>query len=417
MAVRNTGSGDYLIRSAGGFYDPSAMTVAFWANLIIDKDASGAVFGLKNTGDANGYVYFYNSNGDGITYTWEHFNGGLVQLDANPLSLGVWTFIALSRTGLGANQTTAYRRQAGDAALTSQTGTFNAGQTMNEEVVLSNGFGLAAGWFPGRIAALKQWSAALTEAELLAESYRYRPIRLANLHSWRPMVAPTVSEAALDFSGNGRNLTPNGALTIEDGPPIGWWQGRRRIVIPVSAPAPSASEPLSIDDRIIAVTWEDDRTIEDAGWEDDRIIDGAIWEDDRTFPLPNIGMTKMGVKIKPAVIGDDFRVRRTYTTLPPGVVITKAWFTVKRSEKQADVDALIRKVITIALTADGQITDADTAGGNLGMFFDPNKGETINAKPDLEYLYDVQVLVSDGKIHTLEKGTISFIRGVTDANS
>lgn len=174
---------------------------------------------------------------------------------------------------------------------------------------------------------------------------------------------------------------------------------------------------LRIDDRTFAVTWEDDRIIEDANWEDGRIIDGASWEDDRIFALPNIGMTKTGVKIKPVAIGDDFRVRRTYTTLPPGVTITKAWFTVKKSEKQADAEALIRKVVTIAPTADGQITDNNTDGGSIAMFFEPNRTETINAKPGLEYVYDVQALASDGKIHTLEKGTIPFILGVTHANS
>jgi hypothetical protein len=175
-------------------------------------------------------------------------------------------------------------------------------------------------------------------------------------------------------------------------------------------------EALTIDDQTISLTWEDDQAIE-ATWEDDRIIDGASWEDDRTFSLPHIGMTKTGVKIKPVAIGDDFRVRRTYTTLPAGTVITKAWFTVKKSEKEADPQALIHKEITTAPSANGQITTANTAGGTLAMYFDPNRTETIKAKAGLEYIHDVKVLASDGQIHTLEIGNIPFIKGVTQKTS
>lgn len=249
MAIEAAASGDYLIRTTGGFYNPTAMTVAFWLQLITDKDASGAVFGIRNTGAGDGYVYYYNANADGTTYGWEHFDGGsTIQLDMTSLSLNTWYFAALSRSGTGANQTTAYRRAAGDSAFTSATGTFGLGQTINEEVILSNGFGLAAGYFPGRIAAVKQWDAALSADELMSESQQYAPVRFANLHSWRPMIAPTVADAALDFSGNGRNLTANGALTIGDGPPIEWRRGRRRIFLPSAA----GGATINADARIFA---------------------------------------------------------------------------------------------------------------------------------------------------------------------
>lgn len=127
-------------------------------------------------------------------------------------------------------------------------------------------------------------------------------------------------------------------------------------------------------------------------------------------------MTKIGIKIENVVIGDDFRVRRTYTSLPTGVTITKAWLTLKESESQDDDDALALKEITGTLGAAGHITDADTTGGSIAMFFDLSRTETADAK-SMPYVYDVQVKASDGAIHTLEKGTIRFIRGVTDADT
>lgn len=128
-------------------------------------------------------------------------------------------------------------------------------------------------------------------------------------------------------------------------------------------------------------------------------------------------MTKTGVKIKGIVIGDDFRIVRTYTSLPVGGTIPMAWLTVKKSDKQSDAAALFQKEITGTLGPDGHITDNDTAGGTISMFFELTQADTGAAKPGLDYVYDIQVRTSDGDIHTLEIGTISFIRGVTNAIS
>lgn len=125
-------------------------------------------------------------------------------------------------------------------------------------------------------------------------------------------------------------------------------------------------------------------------------------------------MTKTGVKIGDVVIGDEFRIQRTYTGLPTGMTITKAWLTVKKSETIAD-PGLFQREITTSGGATGQITDADTTDGILAMFFDLTKVNTGAARPNTVYFYDVQVKRSGGEIHTLEKGTIAFIRGVTDA--
>ncbi len=128
-------------------------------------------------------------------------------------------------------------------------------------------------------------------------------------------------------------------------------------------------------------------------------------------------MTKTGEKIEPIVIGDDFTIQRTYTSVPVGGTITKAWFTVKASDRQIDADALMQLDITTSLTANGQITDADTTDGIIAMVFKLPRAKTALALPNLEYGYDVQVKASDGLIHTMELGTVSFARGRTDATT
>lgn len=177
-----------------------------------------------------------------------------------------------------------------------------------------------------------------------------------------------------------------------------------RLVASIFAP----SDPFSIDDRIIEfATWEDDRTIEFATWEDSREID-----------LPLITMTAEDT-LNPIAKGDARTVRRTFTKLPPGAVITKAWLTIKQSDRDSDAQALIQKDITTSLTAKGRITDADTDDGQIAMFFEITKEDTAQSaiNPNQAYLFDIQVLRSTGQPHTLAKGAVSFFRGVTDANS
>lgn len=126
-------------------------------------------------------------------------------------------------------------------------------------------------------------------------------------------------------------------------------------------------------------------------------------------------MTSTGQKIEPIVIGDDFTVERTYIDVPTGVTITKAWLTVKASDRQIDAAALMQLDITTSLTANGQITDADTTDGTISMVFKLPRAKTALAQPNIPYGYDVQVKASDGLIHTMELGSMSFARGRTDA--
>jgi hypothetical protein len=82
----------------------------------------------------------------------------------------------------------------------------------------------------GRMANFKQYSAALTQAELELEFAQYQPQRTANLVRWVPWVNPEVT----DYSGAGLNVIATGTPTIIDGPPIRWGRPRqsRRMGIP-----------------------------------------------------------------------------------------------------------------------------------------------------------------------------------------
>lgn len=184
---------------------------------------------------------------------------------------------------------------------------------------------------------------------------------------------------------------------------------------PISETPPAAPiSPLSIDDRTIKASFEDDRTIA-ASFEDQQSF-AASWEDDRGYALARYGMTKTGVKILNFVIGDAKRIKRTYSDLPVGFTVAKAYLTIKRSPALADADALAQVEITSSAAASGQITDAATTGGSIALYFDLQESDTSAASAG-DYVYDVQVEMSGGETHTLEIGTINFIKGVTDATS
>jgi hypothetical protein len=128
-------------------------------------------------------------------------------------------------------------------------------------------------------------------------------------------------------------------------------------------------------------------------------------------------MTKTDIKIKNVVIGDAIRIVRTYTGLPSGATVSKAYLTCKKKLTLVDADALFQKEITASSSADGHVTDATSTDGQIGMYFDIAEADTTSAKALTNYYYDVQIELSGGETHTLEIGTIGFIKGVTDAQS
>jgi hypothetical protein len=232
MALRSDGSGDFANRTTGGFYTPTVFTVCFWAKREANFDGGSTWWALGGpTESPENYITFYNENSDGHTFMWEQFGGD--QVGTIDMVQDTWYFIALSRSGTGASQTTAYNRTASAASLTSAIATFTNGDGVTREHVFANPYNTALA-ARGSIAAMKQWTAALTAAELLAESHSLAPLRFANLHSWRPMGDSSVAGNMVDYSGNGRSLTANGSMLAADGPPVGWRQGRRKIFIPVA---------------------------------------------------------------------------------------------------------------------------------------------------------------------------------------
>lgn len=121
-------------------------------------------------------------------------------------------------------------------------------------------------------------------------------------------------------------------------------------------------------------------------------------------------MTNYAAKIDSFVIGDDVTIERTIT-VPSGVTIANAWFTVKA---HYDAESLIsKKITTINIVGSGYISDTGANGtGKIAFYLTPS--DTLKLTPYSEYPYDIQLKWSDDKIKTTELGVIVANPQVTE---
>ncbi len=130
-------------------------------------------------------------------------------------------------------------------------------------------------------------------------------------------------------------------------------------------------------------------------------------------------MTTYGATIvdsagNPPAYGDDVEIVRTITGLESSQTITKAWFTVKNKFADADGAAVLQIEIDDSAETFGQITD-EGSGKTTGELTFVVAGTVAYAdlRPVQVYVYDIQVLLSDGVINTIERGTVFWQRQVT----
>lgn len=136
--------------------------------------------------------------------------------------------------------------------------------------------------------------------------------------------------------------------------------------------------------------------------------------------MPNYNATISGF-----AVGDDLTVRRTIdrsaSNLATGVVIAKAWMTIKESLSDADVDAIVSKEITTTEDAgnNGHIEeDGSSVGGSADpiLRFDIQAADSRLIDANHRY-YDIQVKTDTGAVYTGEKGVIYGEPDVTIATT
>lgn len=225
MALRFD-STDRLSRTAN--LPPEAtFTVCGWARRTAST-SFGTLCALNHTTLDQFHMLQWNDTTDDLVVV--NFSGG-TSAAIQTIGNAVWFFWAM--VGNGTN-ITGYVGQHGNATLSSQSVAYSA-TSYNQLDVGGNRYNES---ISGRLAAVKVWDAALSQAELENERWSFYPKRTANLNIWSPMHETVVGDADNDYSGNGRNWTVSGTLTHEEGPPISWGHGRRRTIVQKTAAAP-----------------------------------------------------------------------------------------------------------------------------------------------------------------------------------
>lgn len=221
MAVVISGSNEYT--STLGI--PGAVwTLTAWIRTGTIGTA-GAAVGVHQSGATAAHV-FIRDTGDLqlIDYGTYAFNG------VNPLATSSNTWYRVAVVAASATNVTFYRAAA-TGALGSSSVTDFLGPTTPTTVYVGDHF-YDQPWI-GRIAAVKLWDSALTDAEVEAELSRYVPWRTTNLLHFHPFVQAETT----DYSGGGNSLTGGVGAATEDGPPIPWFSNITPLVVTTASGA------------------------------------------------------------------------------------------------------------------------------------------------------------------------------------
>lgn len=210
MAVRTDAAAEGLVRTTGLVNYNSPYTLMGWVYVISEGATAIPVFGVINTlGSVQDGLYSY-----GINNAWV-VNSGTVEGSSATVAAVGWQHVAMVRSSTTA--LTIYVNAANPATATDDVTARAAASFMSVGAWNTD----TTYWASARYGAIKCWTAALTAAEIASEMRSIKPMRLADLWAYWPVLAGA-TERIRDYSGNGRDWANNGTVTDEDGPPVGW---------------------------------------------------------------------------------------------------------------------------------------------------------------------------------------------------
>jgi len=200
--------------------NPSALDIAGTALTLfawIRRTGDGAICGKRRADGsvlqyelriASGKIYMLTGNGGG---SFDDIFG------ATTVSTSVWHAVAGVRLGTGANTHKVYLDGVEDA---SESSTVTMATTAQNFLIGQMGEDTPSAPFPGLIAEVAVWDAALTAGEIMAVSKGINPllVRPQSLKGYWPLSGATNER---DYSGKGSHLTVSGTVSVGDrNPPV-----------------------------------------------------------------------------------------------------------------------------------------------------------------------------------------------------
>lgn len=230
MAVRFDASDEGLYRTTN-LPSMDLFTVAGWAHMVTDRNAVTGICALLN-GSGQGVQLITTSNGNTLRiYSSGNENTG------SDLAQGEWVHLALTKNG------SAIRLYVNGALDISRTDSINVTPAY---LVFSTG---ASTWFNGRFGQWRVWDAQLSQSEVQAEMRSTTPVRTSNLNSAFAFTSSTTA----DSSGNGRNLTAQGTLSLEDYTPPVYAIGLPAQMMAGAAAGSVSAEAGSADENVTSL--------------------------------------------------------------------------------------------------------------------------------------------------------------------
>jgi hypothetical protein len=186
---------------------PDTFTLTLWVYLTVDLNDYTSLYRRYTSGGAGrGQL---GTDNDGTTLVW--WPSG-VSLGVS-MVVGEWRRVAVVCSG--ATVTTYAATPAGPTVVAS--GSSGTVAAANQVTLSGVSVGNGSEWINGRMAYVRTWSAALSQAEIEAEWASTAPVRTSGLWANWPL-----STNLLDVSGNDRHLAAGSTPVTftEDGPPL-----------------------------------------------------------------------------------------------------------------------------------------------------------------------------------------------------
>ncbi|MGB3443905.1 MAG: LamG-like jellyroll fold domain-containing protein [Actinophytocola sp.] len=209
MAVRFDAATDRISYTGGAPNPTAGLTVTAWAYVSVDQNDYATICRLYNGGTAATFA----TSGDGLGGP-NYFTVGGTLTSATGFVVGQWRKVAISCTG-----TSGAVYVAAPAGVTEvDTGTVAGVAAPNAVTLAGRATADSSEWWNGRLAHVRVWTVALSQAEIEAEWASATPVRTSGLWAAWPLAVHT---DLTDVSGNGRHLTAGStATTTEADPPI-----------------------------------------------------------------------------------------------------------------------------------------------------------------------------------------------------
>jgi hypothetical protein len=230
MAVRSDAENEYVGRTTS-LPSVGAFTICGWAVCDVNRGAWSTLFSLSDGTSSVGIEWALDSSNVPVSWASSSGTAGF----GSAVSVGAPFFWFVTWSGTGAGQIKFGYRPSGSAGLTSTT-TLQGSFTISDLRLLDGQTG--GEWFNGRVYNVKVWDRAVSDDEVLAESFFRRVLFPTSAHAhWKLRDTGDLA----DYTGGGRTLTASGSIANGEDAGHGLWDAptfARQLSQPPAPPAP-----------------------------------------------------------------------------------------------------------------------------------------------------------------------------------